>query len=251
MRSCTSCRLRCLRPGKVRIGLLAWASQLNLPLWKTVKAELLDSTAVRVVAGSRDALPDVHQQQEDHRAARASWQANHDFREEVVTRLEADLAEAVREHTVPIVECLRTALDELLVEVRKAVAVLPEDVTRDGLIDQPLAVQKAWKLARSAADRYQKVWAAYGALSISAGDDTDGEFAIMRNRAEVWPRPMHTNLHGAHQRPWPDPSQQPENLIWMVKHGADLYLPMPGERTKLWRERYADRLRDQETARLR
>jgi hypothetical protein len=137
----------------------------------------------------------------------------------------------------------------LLIDVRKAVAVLPEDVTREGLIDQLLAVKKAWKLARSAAERYVAVWSGYGALNISAGDDTAGEFAIMKTRAEVWPRPIHNNLHGANQPPWPDPSQQPENLIWLCRHQAALFLPAPGERTKLWREKYADRLRDQETAR--
>jgi hypothetical protein len=78
----------------------------------TVEAQLLDSTAVAVVAGSREALPDVHQRRKSDRAARASWQADHRFRGDLVTRQEAELVEAVREHTVPMVECLRVALDE-------------------------------------------------------------------------------------------------------------------------------------------
>lgn len=216
----------------------------------TVWRGAVDKAVATFLAGGTE-LPDASKAIEASRAAVVGWERGEQLRVEVANALEVRLAELVVDDQGDdiIVSCLQPALAAVVATVEAAAKVLPDDphlndalvlVARDD-------IRRAWVEATTAADRYRLIVQAVEALSIPSGVDRNAEFAWVENLDEIWPRPVHRNMPSATKAPWP--AEQPQRILWLVRHGAKLIAPTTSERDALWQARYGGAVAQQKMAR--
>lgn len=163
--------------------------------------------------------------------------ADHDSLVHVLDRARAELAgelAALIVDSAPqiVTEHLRPVHDRLAAQFEQAAAVLPDPATVDAMMRASDQARQAWLDLDAAVIAYHRVRDAAARLNRQAPvvNDTHGEFALMRNVRDVWP-----DWQVGRPPPWThaDPRQ---TILWLVRHGAQLWLPTSAEQDAAWHE---------------
>lgn len=141
-----------------------------------------------------------------------------------------------------IADYLRPKHDEAVKRIREYAALLPADVSAEHLLRADEKMRTAWLDLESVVSAYSRITTVAGQLGRTTPPKHDerGEFASMRNLAEVWPTyeaPTWVNKTA----PWPTDDQR-RKLLWLVHNGAELWLPTVAERDAAWWEKYGERV---------
>ncbi len=159
-----------------------------------------------------------------------------------------DLAELV------VTDHLRPALAEVVSQVGGQVRVFsPFGIDADALLTAPAKARTAWQQFCAAADRYDALRLAHGAVLDLTGrseHDDHAVFGSIRNAADVWPELRTSRQPVAHLvRPWPQ--QTRPFLLWCVENHAELWLPLADEQERAWLGCFGERVRErQQNARV-
>ncbi len=155
-----------------------------------------------------------------------------------------DLAETI------IVDHLRPALAALVDQVRRHAAALPPTPTDAAVLRADEKARKAWLAMDEVATRHGTIRGARGVLSrfgYTPQADTRGQWAEVRNWLELWGSeigdPANYGKTGmAHLPGQPTDGDPRARLVWLVRAGAELWLPTVAEQDAKHEETYGDRL---------
>ncbi len=213
----------------------------EVPSASAVLARLTAETRAAAVAGSAD-LPDAsavlaaeqEQTTELHRQ-RIVGDAREQLSESLIATV-ADLADRI------IVDYLRPAFDDAVAALADS-AALTEAYEVD-----PRAALTAPAKTRSAMagqpDSYRKYIAAIEARSVVLGcgaapqRDVEQILSGIRNAEQLWPRRARYTA----ARPWPDGMA---GVLWLLRHGGQLWLPTAGEQDAEYETVYGEAERQQ------
>lgn len=131
-----------------------------------------------------------------------------------------------------ITERLRPVHDRLAAQFEQAAAVLPDPASVDALMRASEQARQTWLGLDAAAAAFHRVRDAAARLNRQTPvvSDAHGEFAMLRNVRGVWP-----DWQVGRPPPWThtDPRQ---TILWLVRHGAQLWLPTSAEQDAAWHE---------------
>lgn len=134
-----------------------------------------------------------------------------------------------------VTDTLRPALERVLTETRTLLADLPETLTADALLAAGVD-HTAWRRVNELSAAYSHLRRAYLCLPLRADIEHDelGEFSEIKNRADIDPtvRRQHKNMRGSTVPPWPN--TEPQRLAWLLRNGAELWLPLPEDQDAAW-----------------
>lgn len=144
-----------------------------------------------------------------------------------------------------LVKHLQPAHTAVVKELGAAFAASRQYGSPSELLLAPPKVRQAAASIDALCEQYEAIRAGRGDLTWTvnyrATEDDDGEFGEIRNADELWTRPQHRNLGNASSPPWPTSSTRTK-LEWLLRHGAEPWLPTPTEQDTKWREVYAAEL---------
>lgn len=173
----------------------------------------------------------------DHRAAVEEYQAHAAVLRDAVEQADRTVGAIANEMAYELVtDYLRPALDRLLSEARALLLDMPQTLTADALLAEGRDLGPAWRRLHEVCSGYAVIRRAYGSLPLDADVEHDllGEYAEVKNRADLDPSVtrVHRNLAGSATPPWPD--TEPHRLAWLLRNDAELWLPLPSERDVVW-----------------
>lgn len=202
--------------------------------------------AATLSAAATDAeLPDCsgvsaarHQRQITEDAGQVWRYASEQAAQRVTSTVHSGAARILVEHLQPAYAAVTEGL-------AAAFAATRQYGSPSELLLAPPKVRQAAASIDALCEKYEAIRGGRGDLIWSvnyrATDDEDGEFAEVANADELRPRPQHRNLGNASSPPWPTSSTRTK-LEWLLRHGAELWLPSPIEQDTKWREVYAEEL---------
>jgi len=138
---------------------------------------------------------------------------------------------------------LRPVFDHIVTDLGAAVAVTAkyaDDPVR--ALNAPVKERKAFADIPVLVGEYSAIVAArrvLAACGARAARDVDGEFAAVKNLDQLWPRERRQYT----PRPW---TSGAEGTTWLLRHGAQLWLPTPAEQDARYDEVYGEREREQQ-----
>lgn len=212
------------------------------PTKDAVWRKLVDDATDAFLRGSTTRLPDASPL-ETNRVDLVQWEHGERLRAEVVSALEERLNTMVIAAADDIITAaLQPALAQVVATVEASARVLPDDptITDAVVLIAKTDIRKAWIAATEAAKTHSAIMAAAEALRPPSEVDAAGEFSWCSNLDDVWPRPAHRNLPAATKAPWP--VEQPQRLLWLIRHGARLIVPTAAEQDQLWKAKYRERV---------
>jgi hypothetical protein len=231
------------RAGLLRLDEAAAAAQAETRDIAAEQRRLIDATHSAAVAGKT--WPDVSSIEKTRAAevARSDRvQILQTAREELAGALNATIA--MQASTV-ISDYLRPKHDEAVKRFRDLADLVPHDASADQLVGAPEKTRKAWLNLDDAVLDYARVSSAASRLIRLAPPQHDerDEFASMRNLTEIWPAWAGPTWQPK-APPWPTDDDR-RRVLWLVSHGADLWLPTAAERDQAWLAKYGQEVEHQ------
>ena len=138
---------------------------------------------------------------------------------------------------------LRPVFDRIVADLRAAVAVtgrFADDPVR--ALNAPAKERKSFADVPVLVGEYSTIAAARRVLAdcgSRAARDVDGEFSAVKNLDQLWPREQRQYT----PRPW---TSGAEGTVWLLRNGAELWLPTPAEQDARYDEIYGARVREQQ-----
>ncbi len=228
---------------KMRAGLTALHETVE-PALRTEAdehADLVAATTAAAVAGQP--LPDVAAIETARLEERLAAD-RFDVRIKAAQGLTWQLTNAVLEAADDIiVEHLRPVFDRVVADLRTAVAVTAkyaDDPVR--ALNAPVKERKAFADVPVLVGEYGAIAAARRVLAdcgARPARDLDGEFGAVKNIDELWPRERRQYT----PKPW---GTGVEGTTWLLRNGAQLWLPTPAEQDARYDEVYGAREREQQ-----
>lgn len=228
---------------KMRAGLTALQETVE-PALRTEAdehADLVAATTAAAVAGHP--LPDVAAIETARLEERLAAD-RFDVRIKAAQGLTWQITNAVLEAADEIItDHLRPVFDHIVTDLRAAVDVTAkyaDDPVR--ALNAPAKERKAFADIPNLVGEYSTIAAARRVLTdcgARPARDVDGEFAAVRNIDQLWPRERRQYS----PRPW---GTGADGTTWLLRNGAQLWLPTPAEQDARYDEVYGEREREQQ-----
>jgi hypothetical protein len=201
----------------------------------------LSTLTDRIVRGAADSAPlpkvadiadAVAQRQATEMLANAARNAAQYLEEKLPGAIGSAADEIIEVHLAPV---LATALGDLH---RVAAVLAGQDLDPAILLVSPAKVREARVELDSIVARIAQVRRVQQVLEphLDVALDVDGIFAEMSNRTDVWP--ISQAIGGRNLPPWPQ--TEPHRTLWLVEHGAQLWMPTGAQRDEAYRAALPD-----------